>query len=172
MVDAFGGATGPWPRNRRRTSQAISMELSTQRSRASAMVAISLAVLWSGTPAAAQTPQNVAVVINMTSADSQRVGDYYVRQRSVPATNVIRIRTVDTESIARNVFATTIEGPIAAALTRGRLQDRILYIVLTKGVPLRIDGTGGQEGTVSSVDSELTLLYRRISGHNVPAGGR
>jgi len=38
----------------------------------------------------------------------------------------------------------------------------VLYLVLTKGVPLRIEGTGGLNGTVASVDSELTLLYRRM----------
>ena len=31
-------------------------------------------------------------------------------------------------------------------------------------MPIRIAGTGGRSGTVSSVDSELTLLYRRHVG--------
>jgi uncharacterized protein (TIGR03790 family) len=43
--------------------------------------------------------------------------------------------------------------------------------VLTKGVPLRVNGTTGLDGTVASVDSELTLLYRKLVGD--PAlGGR
>ena len=36
--------------------------------------------------------------------------------------------------------------------------------MLTKGVPLRIAGTAGLDGIVASVDSELTLLYRKITG--------
>src|SRR5690606_27705362 len=41
----------------------------------------------------------------------------------------------------------------------------------TRGVPLRVAGTGGRTGTVSSVDSELTLLYRRMAGETVPPNG-
>src|SRR5439155_18053932 len=64
-----------------------------------------------------------------------------------------------------------IESPIAAWLSAHAAQDRILYIVLTKDVPLRIAGTGGRTGTVGSVDSELTLLYRRMLGLVVPVAG-
>ena len=44
------------------------------------------------------------------------------------------------------------------------MHDRIFYIVLTKGIPLRISGSGGRAGTAASVDSELTLLYRKLVG--------
>ena len=66
----------------------------------------------------------------------------------------------------------TIERPIAATLARERLQDRILFIVLTKGIPLRIVGTAGLNGTVSSVNSELTLLYRHMVGYPTALPGR
>ena len=41
-----------------------------------------------------------------------------------------------------------------------------------KGIPLRIRGTGGLNGTVASVDSELTLLYRKLLGVSVAPVGR
>ena len=62
---------------------------------------------------------------------------------------------------ARDVYARQIEQPIWACIASLRAHDRILYIVLTKDVPIRISGTGGRSGTNASVDSELTLLYRR-----------
>src|SRR5204862_180557 len=37
---------------------------------------------------------------------------------------------------------------------------------------LRVDGTGGVSGSVASVDSELTLLYRKMTGAEVPSVGR
>jgi len=43
--------------------------------------------------------------------------------------------------------------------------------VLTKDVPLRVAGTEGLSGTVASVDSELTLLYRKLEGHTIPVAG-
>lgn len=122
--------------------------------------------------AVAQTSENVAVVINDASPESIQVGEYYVKVRAIPADNIIHIKTSTEEAVLPAVYVTTIQAPIANALARANLHDRILYIVLTKGIPLRIAGTFGQEGTVASVDSELTLLYRRLAGHNVLTRGR
>lgn len=119
----------------------------------------------------AQTGDNVAVVINDASPASQRIGDYYVRKRNVPAENVIHITAPTTDEITRAAYATTIQDAIAGPIVKHDLQDRIMYIVLTKGTPLRIQGTSGQDGTTASVDSELTLLYRRLTGRPVAAPG-
>jgi uncharacterized protein (TIGR03790 family) len=122
--------------------------------------------------AAAQSAENVAVVINENSSVSQRIGEYYARKHALPSTNVIRIKTSTDEMLDRLTYLTSIETPIAAALGRQNLQDRILYLVLTKGVPLRVSGTNGVQGSTASVDSELTLLYRRMTGQNAPIPGR
>src|SRR5690606_16759238 len=117
------------------------------------------------------TAANVAVIINEKSPASIQIGEHYVRVRNIPAENVIRLTTEPRDTITLPRYAAEIEGPIARALTRERLQDRILFIVLTKGVPLRITGTPGPRGTSASVDSELTLLYRRMTGRAVPPQG-
>lgn len=122
-------------------------------------------------PVFAQSPANVAVVINEASPASERIGLYYAEKRGLPEENIIRIRTSTDEAINRAVYAATIEQPIAQAIARQGLQDRVLYLVLTKGVPLRIAGTTGTTGTMSSVDSELTLLYRRMTGRTAAVSG-
>jgi uncharacterized protein (TIGR03790 family) len=142
------------------------------RSRGAVFAASVTAILAFAPPARAQSAENVVVVINENSPDSQRIGEYYARKREIPATNIIRIRTVITENVDRTVFALTVDLPIGAALMRNGLLDRVLYVVLTKGVPIRIDGTGGRDGTMASVDSELTLLYRRMTGQGAPLPGR
>jgi len=121
--------------------------------------------------ARAQGPENVAVVINDNSAASQRIGEYYARKRGIPASNIFHIKSPDTETIDRTTYGERIERPVGDALLRLGFEDRILYIVLTKGIPLRIAGSEGQGGTVSSVDSELTLLYRRLTGSAAPVAG-
>ena len=126
----------------------------------------------SAVPATAQSPENVAVVVNDASPASQQIAEYYVRKRAIPASNVIHINAPTTDDVSRQVYAGAIEAPIAAALAKANLQDRVLYLVLTKGIPLRVSGTVGQQGTVASVDSELTLLYRRMSGKPTPTNGR
>ena len=136
------------------------------------VVAAACLAPWHAHAALAQSAGNVAVVINDNSPDSQRIGEYYARTRALPADHVFHIRASAEETVERAAYASTIELPIAAAIRRAGLQDRILYLVLTKGIPLKIDGTAGLDGTLSSVDSELTLLYRRMTGQPVPAAGK
>jgi uncharacterized protein (TIGR03790 family) len=125
-----------------------------------------------GTPAGAQTAANVMVVINEASAESVRIGEHYVTKRSIPPDNVVRLRTAVSDDIDRAVYEYSIERPISENLTRNASQDRIHYLVLAKGIPLRVRGTGGTEGSVASVDSELTLLYRKLLGVPLPPAGK
>ena len=121
----------------------------------------------------AQSGANVLIVQNELSAESKDIAARYADARGIPAANILtlKIETV-TEDIERRGFDARIEGPISVWFTRNNAHDRILYIVLTKGIPLRIRGTGGLNGTVASVDSELTLLYRKLLGLSVPPAGR
>lgn len=121
--------------------------------------------------AEAQSAANVLLVVNSTSAASATVAKYYADHRGVPQDNVCSITTAAAESISREVYAREIEQPIWKCIANLRAHDRILYIVLTKDVPIRISGTGGRSGTNSSVDSELTLLYRRRTGQSSPIAG-
>jgi uncharacterized protein (TIGR03790 family) len=121
--------------------------------------------------AEAQSAANVLVVVNSASAASHTVAKYYADRRGVPQDNLCSITTTAAESISREAYGREIEQPIWRCIASLRAHDRILYIVLTKDVPIRISGTGGRSGTNSSVDSELTLLYRRQTGQSSPIAG-
>jgi uncharacterized protein (TIGR03790 family) len=137
------------------------------------MLAVLMLVLGGSVPAGyAQSAENVAVIINDADPASRQIGEYYARERGIPPENVIRIKTTSEDAITQAAFQTQIQQPIGLALARARIQDRVLYLVLTKGVPLRISGTTGQDGTMASVDSELAVAYRRMVGDNVLARGR
>jgi uncharacterized protein (TIGR03790 family) len=118
--------------------------------------------------AVAQSGANVLLVVNDASSTGDTIAKRYAERRSVPGANVCRITTTLEETIERAPYVQQIENPVWRCIARQAAHDRILYIVLTKGVPIRIAGTGGRSGTVASVDSELTVLYRRRSGQ--PAG--
>jgi uncharacterized protein (TIGR03790 family) len=109
-------------------------------------------------------------VINENSPESIAVGGHYVKARKVAREHVVLLRAPTTETISRAEYRDAIEGPIGQWISVRGLQDQILYIVLTKGVPIRVRGTGGINGSEASVDSELTLLYRKMLG--LPAGER
>lgn len=124
------------------------------------------------TPARAQSAANLLLIVNETSTVSGRIADHYARVRGVPQDNVLRLKVPETDEVSFADFARLIATPIATWLTTHAAHDRILYLVLTKGMPLRIAGTSGREGTVASVDSELTVLYRRLTGVAAPVTGR
>ena len=134
--------------------------------------AYGLAVFVVYVPAAdAQSGENVAVVINDASTASRTIGEYYVAKRGIPPSNVIRIDLPEDDQIDRRTYSGAIEWPIRARFAQFGLQDRILYLVLTKGVPLQIIGTSGESGTFASVDAELTFAYRRMTGQQVSPVG-
>jgi len=121
----------------------------------------------------AQTARNVLVVINAANADSVQIGEYYAKMRQIPADQVLRLTDLPADppdGIDRPVFDHAINTPIARWLARHQAQDRILYIVLTKGIPLRING-GAKDAEAASVDSELAVLYLRMTGAAVPVAG-
>lgn len=135
-------------------------------------LAIAVVVCFSVThPSWAQSGENVAVVINDSSAESRTIGEYYAAKRGIPAANLFRIRTSLDETIDRATYTSSIEWPLRMLISTRGLQDRVLYIVLTKDVPLRIIGSTDQFWTAASVDSELTLLYRLMAGGHVPLIG-
>jgi uncharacterized protein (TIGR03790 family) len=120
-----------------------------------------------------QKPDNVLVVINQQSPLSRSIGEYYAERRHVPLTNVCRLSVQPDEDIPRDEFDDKIARPIAAFLRLHKLQEQILYIVTTSGVPLRVRGSAGNMiAEAAAVDSELTLLYSDMRGqpHVLPAG--
>ncbi len=124
------------------------------------------------TAALAQTPEQVLLVVNTTSQASQAVADAYIAARKIPELHVVRVKAPVGDEIARADYVRFVETPISQAIARLRAQDRLHYIVLTKDVPLRIAGTVGRAGTTGSVDSELVVLYRKMTGRPAPPDGR
>jgi uncharacterized protein (TIGR03790 family) len=143
-------------------------------------VALRTAGFWLGCfalavmPASAQNGSQVLVVVNRQSQASREIADYYMRKREIPASNRCVIDVSPAEAIERHDYETRIEAPIGAYLKAHRLSEQILYIVLTKGVPLKmwpVTGMNKPESDGSSVDSELTLLYRRMKGEQIVIAG-
>jgi uncharacterized protein (TIGR03790 family) len=120
----------------------------------------------------AQTPDQVLVVVNRRSAVSREIGEYYRHKRGIPLANLCTIDTAPDETIERPVYDKDIEAPIGEFLKKNGLQEKILYVVLTSGVPLRINGPGEQfTSEAAAVDSELTLLYAKIHGAAIALPG-
>lgn len=139
--------------------------------RSSVLTVVLSALAWAAAPARAQEPASVLLVVNTASDASVQVGEHYARLRGLPDANVLRLAMPATEEVTREQYLRAIEAPIARWFAREAAHDRILFLVLAKGVPLRVAGTTGRQGTVASVDSELAVLYRKMTGRAVPPAG-
>ncbi|MEO7145596.1 MAG: TIGR03790 family protein [Bryobacteraceae bacterium] len=122
--------------------------------------------------ASAQTAENVLVIVNRQSPVSRRIGEYYVHRRGIPLANLLTLDITPDEVISRQVFDDDIAGPTGKFLRKHGLQEKILYMVTTLGVPLKISGSGAELQTdAASVDSELTELYAQLKGFTVEKVG-
>jgi len=119
-----------------------------------------------------QTPDSVLVVVNQPSALSRQIGEYYGGRRRIPASNICRLNASTDEEISRSDFDDKIARPLQSYLRSHKLSEKVLYIVTTAGVPLKIRGNLGLSAEATSLDSELTLLYSDMHGraHPIPAG--
>lgn len=100
----------------------------------------------------------VLVVMNADNADSKDIASYYVKKRGIPAANVAMIHASSNEEISLADYKKTIEGPVREQI--GKSKHPIDFIVLTRGIPIRI-AEGG-----FSVDANLVAMDKSL----VPIG--
>lgn len=99
--------------------------------------------------------ERVLVVVNDGSQDSQTIGEYYVRKRGVPKANLVHLNLSTTENVSPDEYRFSIEKPVRAAINK--CKSRIDYIVLTKGVPIRLRDNNGY-----SVDGHLMAMELNV----------
>jgi len=102
-------------------------------------------------------PQNVLVLVNTTSSDSEEVGRYYVEKRRIPERNVVLLRCPTDHTVDLATYQATIERPVRKALRERGLADQIDYLVLCQGMPLRVN-VGGEAGGVLAICAHMHLM--------------
>ncbi|MBS3084635.1 TIGR03790 family protein [Candidatus Pacearchaeota archaeon] len=100
---------------------------------------------------------DVLLVTNLNSQESIEISNYYIKTRG-PMPQLNLSITTD-EKISYTVFNTTIRQPIEKYLIQNNLTNSTNYIVLTKGIPLRMDSSGA----CKAVDSLLTIILSKYS---------
>lgn len=107
--------------------------------------------------------QRVLVIVNDRSRPepatgglgaSLWVGQYYAAKRGIPAANIFHVKTTTDEAISLEDYKAQIETPLRKFLDAhdGAMRSRILYLVPTYGVPVRIAQS-------FAVDSVLSVMY-------------
>jgi len=97
------------------------------------------------------------LVINDNSTISQGIGNYFINARADLGLHVVHITTVTTETVSRTEYNNNIKTAVETYITTNGLSNTINYVILTKGVPIRITDT------TNSVDSELADCLGKVS---------
>lgn len=104
--------------------------------------------------------------------DSLEIANYYKTKRGLSNKNVAGVSMPTAQDISRSDYDKYVKAGIEKALTDSGLKDSINYIVLTKGVPMKIYSTSGYNINYTeigcdcgSVDSALTLLYQTYNSN-------
>jgi len=144
-------------------------------------------------PADAPEAERVVMVANASVSDSRELAEYYASARGIPLENIVALPMPTAETVSWPDFVSGIFNPLFAELVQrgwieatptqgidpfGRrrtmvLGHRISYLVLMRGVPLRIEENpdwkpvappSGQAAKIAvnhaAVDSELALLVQ------------
>jgi uncharacterized protein (TIGR03790 family) len=92
----------------------------------------------------------VLVVWNANAPESRTLAETYIEKRGVPRSHLVTLKVPTTDNIARTDYLTDIRDPVRNAI--GKLKEKINFIVLIRGVPIRLDNDQGY-----SVDACLML---------------
>ncbi len=127
-----------------------------------------------GTKAIQRSPSEVLLVYNSTSPVSTAIANYYAAKRGI--TNILAVNCQDSalndtnETISMSDYVSQIQNPISAYVSAN---SGINFIVLTKGIPIRIDNapTGSENQGQTPQDYQASLdNYLAALGYSTANG--
>lgn len=95
-------------------------------------------------------PSNVLVVWNANAPESRAIEEAYAAARHIPQKNILAVKVTTDDNIAKTDYVSGILTPVFEKIKKDELD--IDYIVLIRGVPIRLDNDGG-----FSLDSYLAV---------------
>lgn len=102
-------------------------------------------------------PENVLVVVNDNSVASKEIASYYQSKRNIPDVNIMHYTGTTAETVSSAEYSSLVTA-IKNWITNNNLQDKIDYIVLTKGTPLKTSSGGYSVASMLvCMDTTLTV---------------
>jgi len=80
----------------------------------------------------------VLVVVNTDVPSGAELATYYMKQRGIPAENIVRVSLPEGETVSRRQYDERIAAPVRRALAPPEFRRRIRCLVLMYGMPLRV----------------------------------
>ncbi|MGB0909624.1 MAG: TIGR03790 family protein [Nitrospirales bacterium] len=83
-------------------------------------------------------PNQIVIVSNKNSQESESVAKHYVSQRGIPKSHVLALDISTKETISREEYEQAILHPIRESLESRKLASTVRVLVTTYGIPLRV----------------------------------
>ncbi|MEK6646746.1 MAG: TIGR03790 family protein [Candidatus Firestonebacteria bacterium] len=129
------------------------------------LILISIFFINAGSVFSAAAPENVLVVINNASSASKEIGLYYQKARSIPDVNMMYYTGETTETVNTTEYNKLVMS-IKNWINSNNIYDKIDYIVLTKGTPLRRNGSDSVTNSLVTMDASPAITSRTINPYN------
>ena len=83
-------------------------------------------------------PEEVLVVANRFVPESVDLARYYMKQRGIPKSNLLKITTTEKESCSRKIYDREIAKPVRKFLLKKGNVGKFRALVTIHGIPLRV----------------------------------
>jgi uncharacterized protein (TIGR03790 family) len=111
-------------------------------------------LLLSVAPAAALTPEQVAIVANARSSESMDLARVYAEARGIPTEHIVEIDVPVTRAISRELYETNVVQPVRRELSEKELVRKVGCLAVMWGVPVIVTG---------AKDSALHAAYQTVA---------
>jgi uncharacterized protein (TIGR03790 family) len=105
-------------------------------------------------------PAETVVLLNESSADSKRVAEHYAKARGIPASQICTVKCTTSLESPITDFVRDVADPLRVFLRKNGMEDRVRFVVLTQGMPIRARTPGGDVSTAAA----LSLLDSPLCG--------
>ena len=123
------------------------------------------------THAAARPPvpteaRRVLVVSNAGDSSSERIASYYAERRGIPRDHRLSVSVSTEDEISLSEYRGAIERPVREHLQKQGIVDQVDFIVLIRGMPLRIrEGGYSVDAFLAAMDLDLMPIPDRDPEH-------
>lgn len=108
-------------------------------------------------------PQDVLLIMNARSSESLEIGNTYRRARAIPYRQVLTLNTSTDFAVSYQTYLDEIEAPIRTYLKNQQLEDQVIYLVLTRGIPQLVTADTGR--ATASLLATMNLSPDRRGGY-------
>jgi uncharacterized protein (TIGR03790 family) len=111
-------------------------------------------------------PEQLLIIANKEMRHSVELADYYMKQRSIPEQNLIKVQTSLEEFISREEYEKEIASPVRSFVTKNDPEGiKYACIVLMYGIPLRVQPpllSAGEKKQLADLEKIRSALGAKI----------